>query len=166
MRMAILIVVSLAVIVALALEATHRGLVLDRLLAVGPVTPVNFPELKLGDRPNQYLVCPENFCASPPHRVSPVFDIPLVDLAVRLQGLTVKEPGLSMLGSDAATGQTDFLQRTPLLRFPDLITVRLIALDSGRSTLALYSRSIYGHSDLGANQARIDHWITALQQAR
>jgi len=59
--------------------------------------------------------------------------------------------------------QYDYIQRTALMRYPDSITVRFIALGSNRSTLGIYSRSHYGKSDLGVNEARIRAWLLALR---
>jgi uncharacterized protein (DUF1499 family) len=58
--------------------------------------------------------------------------------------------------------QYDYIQRTELMRYPDSITVRFIPLADGQSTLAIYSRSHYGRSDFGVNQARIRAWLAAL----
>ena len=34
----------------------------------------------------------------------------------------------------------------------------------GKSTLAVYSRSVYGRSDLGVNRARIMAWVREVQE--
>ena len=47
-------------------------------------------------------------------------------------------------------------------RFPDLIAVQFMDEKGGTSTLAIYSRSVYGHSDLGVNKARTMGWIRDL----
>jgi len=57
-----------------------------------------------------------------------------------------------------------FVQRSETLRFPDTVVVRYIALPDQRSTLAIYSRSQLGHSDLGVNQARIERWLEKLSR--
>ncbi len=36
------------------------------------------------------------------------------------------------------------------------------ALGKDRSTLAIYSRSVYGRSDFGANEGRITDWLARL----
>jgi uncharacterized protein (DUF1499 family) len=35
-----------------------------------------------------------------------------------------------------------------------------------QSTLAIYSRSIYGKSDLGVNRERIETWLKILREGR
>lgn len=49
-----------------------------------------------------------------------------------------------------------FVERSALMRYPDTINAQVFGAGQGRSTLALYSRSQIGYSDLGANRARID----------
>jgi uncharacterized protein (DUF1499 family) len=46
-----------------------------------------------------------------------------------------------------------------MMRFPDTIDVLIIGCGEGRSTLALYSRSQIGRSDLGINRARLERWL-------
>jgi uncharacterized protein (DUF1499 family) len=55
--------------------------------------------------------------------------------------------------------------RSLLFRFPDLISALFLDEKGGKSTIAVYSRSVYGHSDLGVNRARIMGWITELNSA-
>jgi len=45
--------------------------------------------------------------------------------------------------------------------YPDAISVKAVQTGD-RTGLMLWSRSRYGQSDLGVNQARIERWLTAL----
>ena len=72
------------------------------------------------------------------------------------------QPRTREIAGNPDTRQYDYMQRSWLFRFPDTVTVRFIALGAGRSTLAVYSRSHYGYSDLGVNQARVRAWLSAL----
>jgi len=56
------------------------------------------------------------------------------------------------------------IQHTPLLRFPDIVTVEFVALDPHRSSVALYSRARYGKLDFGVNRRRVETWLARLQQ--
>ena len=55
------------------------------------------------------------------------------------------------------------IQHTPLLQFPDIVTIEFIALAADRSTLALYSRARYGRSDFGTNRRRVLRWLNRLK---
>ena len=59
--------------------------------------------------------------------------------------------------------QVHYVARSALLNFPDLITVAVKPVQAGTSTVVLYSRSVYGRSDLGANRRRVEAWLGALQ---
>ena len=55
------------------------------------------------------------------------------------------------------------MARSALFNFPDLITVQVRAETPGSSDLILWSRSVYGESDLGVNKKRVQAWLDALQ---
>jgi uncharacterized protein (DUF1499 family) len=61
--------------------------------------------------------------------------------------------------------QLHYVVRSALLNFPDLVTVQVGADGADRSTLAIWSRSVYGRSDFGVNRDRTTSWLAALQQS-
>lgn len=72
------------------------------------------------------------------------------------------EPRIHAVHIDDAMLTDRYVQRSALLGFRDTIVVRFFDLPEGKSTLAIYSRSQLGYSDLGVNRARIDHWLGKL----
>ncbi len=114
------------------------------------------------DTPNQYLVCPENYCATEADSISPVFDVPVAQLRDWWLIMVGNQPRIERLGSNFDIQQYNFVQRSELFRFPDFITVRFIPLDKNSSTLAIFSRSEHGYYDFGVNRARVESWLTAL----
>ena len=132
------------------------------LLPIGDVAAVDFATLELSGKPNQYLVCPPGYCAAEAHGASPLFDLSVEDLQSRWRAVIAAQPRLVILADDGR--QIDYVQRSALVRFPDIITVRFIALAAVQSTLAIYSRSIYGAGDFGVNRARVAAWLVALAQ--
>ncbi|MDP6343198.1 MAG: DUF1499 domain-containing protein, partial [Alphaproteobacteria bacterium] len=112
--------------------------------------------------PNRFLVCPDDYCRASADLPSPIYKTPAAALRDRWLGMISRQPRVERTRISADGMQFDFVQRSWLLRFPDTITVRFIDLDDGRSTLAVYSRSHYGHSDLGVNRQRIKAWLAAL----
>ena len=137
---------------------------LTALFAVGHVEAVDFAELKLTDKPNQFLRCPPGFCNANPHADSPVFEISVERLRERWREVVAAQPRVELLAEDEEGQQFDYVQRSLRFRFPDIITVRLISVSSSQSTLAIYSRSIYGKSDFGVNRDRIDAWLNTLRE--
>ncbi|MBL4863936.1 MAG: DUF1499 domain-containing protein [Rhodobiaceae bacterium] len=123
---------------------------------------MDFKTFKLTRKPNQYLVTPEGFCENATsHRTAPVFTVRPQKLEDAFADIALAEPRVTRKTSDE--GQRDFVQRSALMRFPDTITFEAIDLGNGKSTLAIYSRSAIGHSDLGVNKKRIDAWLKKLE---
>lgn len=126
--------------------------------------PVRFETLEPASTPNQYLVCPPGLCSATAHAVSPEFDRPVEEVRDAWLALAESEPNVELLESDRDLEQYEFEALTPLVNFPDTVTVRFLPLGDGRSTLAIYSRSHYGQSDLGANRKRIKRWLASLEE--
>ena len=60
-----------------------------------------------------------------------------------------------------------YVQRSKLIGYPDYISVRAVEIGSpegARASLMIYSRSVYGHSDMGVNGERVSEWLGALEQ--
>ena len=60
--------------------------------------------------------------------------------------------------------QVHYVVRSALLNFPDLVTVQVSSVAADRSTLVIWSRSVYGRSDFGVNRQRTLTWLAAMQQ--
>ncbi|GEQ97083.1 hypothetical protein JCM17844_07200 [Iodidimonas gelatinilytica] len=124
---------------------------------------IEFATLTRTDKPNSYLLCPADRCPqASPDDIAPVFDLSSNDLRARLLEYVDRSPDIRTHRLDLENQQFEFVERTPMMRFPDIITVRIYPTDEGGSTLAIYSRSVYGHSDLGANKKRITRWLAAI----
>lgn len=57
----------------------------------------------------------------------------------------------------------ELVQKTRIFRFADDISVAYIGLGRERSTIALFSRSRLGYSDLGTNRRRLQDWMAQLK---
>ena len=155
------IFLNLVVVAAVLLFTPLGERPLAFLLPVGDVATIDFATLALTDKPNQHLLCPADFCAAEAQEVSPLFDLPLDELRTRWDAVIAAQERVTVLAE--SNGQIDYVQRTAIVRYPDIITVRFIALNPGQSTLAIYSRSIFGTSDFGVNRGRVDAWRAALE---
>jgi len=114
-------------------------------------------------KPNRFLLCPEAVCAAPADRVSPTFQVPREQLEQAWLALMGAQPRVELLAQDAARHLYLFRQRSAVLGFPDLISVRFLDAGGGASTLAVYSRSVYGTYDFGVNRRRVEDWIGQLE---
>ena len=137
---------------------------LATLFTVGDVESVDFAELRLTDKPNQFLMCPPGICGANPHADSPVLDVSVKKLREHWQEVVAVQPRVELLAKDEEGQQFDYVQRSVRFRFPDLITVRFISVSFSKSTPAIYSRSVYGKSDFGVNSERIDAWLKTLRE--
>lgn len=161
-RIAVLVLALIAapvvVYLGLVLVLGRQG-VLE--LAFGPLErpAVDFQHFARDARPNNYLVCPPDFCAAPSDAASPVIERPAAGLRDAALAAFKAQPRTTLLAADAGLMQYDFEVRSRLIGFPDTVTIRFIALDPGRATYAIYSRAHYGRSDLGVNQERVRRWL-------
>ncbi|MBT4688199.1 MAG: DUF1499 domain-containing protein [Rhodospirillaceae bacterium] len=155
---------ALLILMALLVGVMGREKSLEVVFGAFEVGVVDFPSLTLTAKPNQFLVCPAGFCGATPHMISPVFAYPVDILRQRWMAMLAAQPRIEAGAADEGGMQFDFIQRTKLMHYPDSITVRFIPLADGQSTLAIYSRSHYGRSDFGVNQARILSWFGFLEQ--
>ncbi len=126
---------------------------------------VDFATLTLKDTPNQFLMCPPTRCAAQADAVAPTFAVPESTLRQSLITTWSAMPRTRLTAgtADPASGEIRFVQTSTVFGFPDTISVATWATDDGTgSTLAVYSRSLVGESDLGANRQRITQWLSAL----
>lgn len=125
---------------------------------------VDFATLERRRTPNDSLACPADFCPrAKPDLEPPVYSVSAERLRSIAAEALAREPDTALLHSDP--NQDRYLVRTRLLRFPDTVNLSVIDLGEGRSTLALYSRSQIGRSDLGANQRRLRRWVDRISRS-
>lgn len=126
-----------------------------------------FESLTLKSSPNQYLVAPEGLCQNAtPHETARIYVRDPSALKAALLAIINAEPRTTVLGSDDATLQYEVMQRSFLFRFPDYISIRILPVSEGHSTLAIYSRSKVGYGDLGVNKKRVTRWLKRLDELK
>jgi uncharacterized protein (DUF1499 family) len=121
--------------------------------------PVEFVGLYRRATPNDALACPERLCQkAKADLTSPVFLVSADELRKKVAVVADAEPDTSAIPG----GQ--FVQYSPLFRFPDIIDVSVVEAGAKASTLSIYSRSVFGYTDFGVNKQRIERWLAALQR--
>ena len=159
---AVWIILGVAILLSISVVVIGR----DNFLAVilGPVKreQIDFTALGRHNRPNRYLVCPPQYCNIAPMRVSPTFDERVTVLRDRWMEMIKRQPRVRQIAVSADKLQFDYEQRSKLFRFPDTVTLRIIPVRDNQTTLAILSRSHYGHSDFGVNRKRIESWLAEL----
>jgi uncharacterized protein (DUF1499 family) len=169
---------TLAVIIALLILAAAIGyILLEKRPGYGAyyglakltgsrldIGPVNWSTLTRHATPNDALVCPASHCPNAKPDAEPkTYSMAPAELLARLKRIALAEPNTSELycGTDCDRAAR-ILQHTKLMRYPDTIDIEVLPAGDNRSTLAIYSRSLIGHGDLGVNRARIERWLSAL----
>jgi uncharacterized protein (DUF1499 family) len=128
------------------------------------VGPVDWPTLTRHATPNDALVCPANRCPNAKPDAEPkTYPMPPAELLARLRRIALSEPDTTELYCGTDCDRTArILQHTRLMRFPDTVDIEVLPVGDNQSTLAIYSRSLIGRSDLGVNRARVERWLAKL----
>jgi uncharacterized protein (DUF1499 family) len=124
---------------------------------------VDFESLNLSPRPNQWLLRPGQAAASAMEAPSPIFPVAPERLRDALLAVVEASPRTRILERRADGLAFTAMQLTALMRYPDFISMEIRPVDGGGSMLLVYSRSVFGHSDLGVNKARMDGWLAQVQ---
>lgn len=134
----------------------------ERFFAVGTLPDIDFKTLERRDTPNQYLMCTNQLCNAYIDDLPPIYGATVEETRAAWEKILSGEPRVKELRRNADATQIDYVQRSAFWRFPDLITIRFIPIGENKTTIAIYSRSIYGQGDFGVNRARIRDWVARL----
>lgn len=143
------------------------------MTGLGAVSHVDPMETPARWTPNWALAAPEGAAtrAAPTLR-SPVWAAGPEAALAALDAAALAEPRTEILAPpEGAPGagdplRRDYRQRSAIVGYPDDISARAVDLSAGgapRASLILYSRSVYGYSDSGVNQARLRRWLAAVE---
>jgi uncharacterized protein (DUF1499 family) len=148
--------------------ASLLGLLMPACGATGargvPVAPFDIARLVRPASPNSALAAPAGF-SPPPDLVTPTYPVPPERLFAVLHGVADGQPRTFLAAEDAARLQAQFVARSRVLNFPDILSAQVLPAPAGDSLLVLYSRSMYGYSDFGANRVRLRAWLAAINAA-
>lgn len=134
----------------------------ERFFTVGKVSELDFKNLQRRDTPNQYLMCVNQLCSAYIDDLPPIYGADLFEVRKAWETLVQAEPRVRELRRNADATQIDYVQRSAFWRFPDIITIRFIPISDKKTTIAIYSRSVYGQGDFGVNKERVRDWVGKL----
>jgi uncharacterized protein (DUF1499 family) len=127
---------------------------------------IDFDYLLLPSKPNYYLIYPKAG-----HRLSehvlvgsriahaPIFNMPLIQLSQCFHAMMEAQARTTLIATDELLCQSAYIQRSLIFKFPDVIQVKLLALDNDRSSLYLFSYSLYGYYDFSVNKHRVEKYL-------
>ena len=129
--------------------------------------PVDFDTLMRRTSPNDALVCASDHCPNAkPDWIAKAYDMAPTELLSRLTKVALAEPRTQQLEAGGGRDRTArFVQYSRIMRYPDTIDAEVFAVGQGKSSLAIYSRSLVGNGDFGVNRARLVRWLAALDQS-
>lgn len=111
------------------------------------------------DTPNHWLIRPVGGDARPPN-----YRLEAGALAALIDATLLAQPRTARVAGSVDSGHMTYLTRTPLMGYPDYVSIRVYATEMG-SSFAAFSRSRFGRSDLGANRKRMEAWLAAIDAA-
>lgn len=133
----------------------------DRLAAQDDV---DITTLRAPLPPPSFLACPPNYCGVTAGMTTPVFPLPWRALRDQWVKMFAEQPHIVPLGEALEGRRLSYIQHSLLFRFPDVVTVEFVPLGPDHSSLAIYSRSRYGHYDFGHNRNRVETWLADLEK--
>ena len=146
---------GLAVRIYMGREAENR---------LAPSEAVSLPELHSPLPKPSFLLCPPGYCAAAEALASPVFPLPWERLQEYWTEVISGERRVETISADPDERRFVYIQHSPTFRFPDIITVEFVQFGSDHSSIAIYSRSRYGHYDFGKNRKRVGKWLALLEK--
>jgi hypothetical protein len=126
----------------------------------GTLETIDFKSLTSTNHEEGFLLCPIDICIDfTADETSPEFEITSIQLRKILFEFIDSQGSISLQNLDMTNQNFDFIERTPSMRFPDIITVQLYELSPNRSTVAIYSRSVKGYENKERNKKRVERWV-------
>lgn len=111
---------------------------------------------------NTALAAPQG-SSPPPDIVSPVYAVPPNQLFMLVQKVAADQLRTFIAAIYPDRLQVHYVVRSAVMNAPDLLTAQVSPNGPDGSSLILYSRSVYGYSDLGVNRKRVEAWLGALR---
>ena len=126
--------------------------------------PGNISEIRRPTSPNTFLAGPLGFTPTPDLQTRR-FDMAPDRLLAVMQGVIMAQPRVTALADDPGHRRGDYVVRSRVFGFPDIVLAQALPAGDGQSDLVLYSYSLKGHYDFGVNRARVKGLLTALDGA-
>lgn len=159
MRILLILLAAVVVLIVVAIIAIRS---MGHDAARWHVDPLTAPT---PSSPNSYRVGPANGEIDV-DAVAPIYAVDSDTLGMRFDAMVRSRSRTEVVDGSAADGWVTYVQRSALFGFPDYVSVRFIDLPDvdgvEQSTIAIFSRSRLGESDLGVNEKRVNGWLEAL----
>lgn len=126
--------------------------------------PGNLSKLRRPSSPNTYLAGPVAFVPTPDLHTRE-YDVSALKLITLVAGVIKTQPRMTALAFKGDMLRADYVARSLVFGFPDVLLTQVLPKDEGRSALVLYSYSLKGYYDFGMNRRRVTAILAGLDAA-
>ncbi len=112
--------------------------------------------------PNTYLAAPPGF-VSVPDLATRQYQLTPDRLFATVREVIAAAPRTTELAVDPGRLRADYVVRSRVFRFPDIVLAQVLRALDGKCNLVLYSYSLKGHYDFGVNRGRVTALLDALE---
>lgn len=160
----ILVIATLCLAIVFTLYGPSRFL--EQLWGNPDMGYVELKSLNRTSKPNTALACPPNHCSSqrPADITTGIYTVTSDVLRNDIIEYFDNDKNAKLVSNHEDDLSLRFVTHSPVLRFPDTIHIEFIPIDSDTSTLAIFAQAKLGHTDLGANKARIEQILVAISK--
>lgn len=131
------------------------------MVEVAAPAPGDISEIRRPTSPNTCLAGPAGFMPTPDLQTRR-FDVAPERLLAIMRDILSMQPRTDALAVDPGRLRADYVVRSRVFGFPDVVLVQALPVNAGQSELVLYSYSLKGHYDFGVNRNRVAALLTAL----
>jgi len=114
--------------------------------------------------PNHWLAASEGPCATIADEAAPVFEVSAAEQAAAWESWIADQPRAEITGRSPDGLQIQAVERSSVFGFTDHVSIAVLPLAEGRSSVAIYSRAATGYWDFGVNRARVRDWLRGAGQ--
>jgi uncharacterized protein (DUF1499 family) len=115
------------------------------------------------DTPNHWMVASGD-CESIADAAAPIFNVSADRQARAWRTLLEQLERVRVMPPCEQPFRIVAIASTRTFGFSDVVFIRTIRLGAGQSTVAIYSRSLVGKSDLGTNRKRVAAWLKRIER--
>ncbi|MCB8836513.1 DUF1499 domain-containing protein [Aurantimonas sp. VKM B-3413] len=145
-----------ALLATVGLFAIGRDRVWKMIAGPADQGPADFANLERRASGNDALACSPGACGPlKPDVILPVVKAAPPEILRSLDRILLAEPGAERVDGGKRPGYRRYVVRTRILRFPDTVDAEAVATMGG-TALKIYSRSLLGRGDFGANRRRLE----------
>ncbi len=128
---------------------------------------IDFQNLVRPKSPNTCLIAPPGFAASTEtDEDAPIFNRQRMAVFDQIVGIAMERKDWTLVVADEATARLHLVVTSRWMRFKDDIDIAILPVQGApaQSTIAIYSRSRIGWSDMGVNETRVKALLSLLKE--